>query len=112
VTRDSVLARRFPELDVFRLEAEDPFEQLAAVVRWYELDCVAHAFTRCMVCNGLLQEIDKNAYRDAIPPKAFEMCRQFAKCAGCGKLYWDGTHYMRMKRRIAELAGGNSDLAL
>jgi uncharacterized protein with PIN domain len=106
LTRDTSLAQRYPQLDVFRLDDDDPFRQLAAVVRGYQLDWEAQAFTRCMACNGLLRAIDKEAYRDAIPTQAFEMCRQFARCTSCGKLYWDGTHYMRMKRQLRLIAQG------
>jgi len=103
LTRDTTLARRFPAIEVFRLDDEDPFHQLAAVTHHFDLDCESHTFTRCMVCNALLEQIDKERYREAIPPKAFAWCRRFARCAGCGKLYWDGTHYIRMKKRLANL---------
>ena len=103
LTRDTTFARRFPAIEVFRLEDEDPFRQLAAVIRWFDLSCESHTFTRCMVCNALLEEIDKELYRKEIPPKAFAWCHRFARCSGCGKLYWDGTHYLRMKKRLADL---------
>jgi len=103
LTRDTTLACRFPAIEVFRLEDEDPFRQLVAVVRRYGLDCESHAFTRCMVCNSPLEPIDKEEWRDSIPPKAFLLCKNFARCKGCGKLYWDGTHYLRMKERLAAL---------
>jgi uncharacterized protein with PIN domain len=103
LTRDTTLARRFPAIKVFQLEEEDPFRQLAAVVRRFQLDTEAHTFTRCMVCNGPLEDVDKECRTDAIPPKARSMCQRFARCTGCGRFYWDGTHYMRMKARLAEL---------
>jgi len=103
LTRDTTLAHRFPAIEVFRLEDEDPFRQLAAVVRRFELDWDAHAFTRCMMCNAPLEEVEKESCREEVPPEAFARCNQFARCTGCGKLYWDGTHYLRMRERIAGL---------
>jgi len=103
LTRDTTLSQRFPAVEVFRLEDEDPFRQLAAVIRHFNLDCEAHAFTRCMMCNTPLDAVDKETCRDEVPPKAFARCGQFARCQGCRKLYWDGTHYLRMKERLAEL---------
>jgi hypothetical protein len=103
LTRDTTLARRFPAIEVFRLEDEDPFRQLATVIRHFNLDCETHTFTRCMMCNAPLEAVDKEACRDEVPPKAFAGCRRFARCTGCRKLYWDGTHYMRMKERLEEL---------
>lgn len=104
LTRDTTLARRFPKIDVFRIEDEDPFEQLTAVIRKFELDCASHIFSRCMLCNALLQPIDKETFREQIPAEAFERCSQFARCTGCEKIYWDGTHYIRMKKRIEEIS--------
>jgi len=103
LTRDTTLAHRFPAIEVFHLKEEDPFRQLAAVVQRFGLDCETHAFTRCMMCNAPLEEIEKDSRRDEIPPQAFACCHQFARCTGCGKLYWDGTHYLRMKERLAGL---------
>jgi uncharacterized protein with PIN domain len=103
LTRDTTLAQRFPTAEVFRLEDEDPFRQLVSVVRQFSLDCESGAFTRCMTCNAPLETIDKETCRDEVPPRAFASCREFARCTGCGNLYWDGTHYLRMKERLASL---------
>ncbi|MCX8036565.1 MAG: Mut7-C RNAse domain-containing protein [Candidatus Sumerlaeia bacterium] len=103
LTRDSSLARRFPDIEVMRLADEDPFRQLAAVVREFHLDCERALFTRCMVCNSLLVDVEKETCREEVPPEAFARCHRFARCSGCGKLYWDGTHYLRMTARIAQL---------
>jgi len=103
LTRDTTLARRFPAIEVFRLEDEEPFRQLAAVIRRFDLDCGSHTFTRCMMCNASLEEVDKESCRDEVPLQAFACCHHFARCTGCRKLYWDGTHYLRMKERLAGL---------
>ena len=100
LTRDTTLARRFPDAAVFRLEDADPFAQLAAVVRRFDLDWDRHTFTRCMVCNTPLEDVEKDSCRDRIPTEAFARCSRFARCTGCDKLYWDGTHCLRMKARI------------
>lgn len=106
LTRDTTLARRFPSIEVFRLKDEDPFRQLAAVVRQFGLDWEARIFTRCMLCNAPLEDVEKESHRDQIPPEAFARCSRFARCTGCSKLYWDGTHYLRMKARLAGLKSG------
>lgn len=103
LTRDTTFGRRFPDTEVFRLEDEDPFRQLAAVIRRFDLDCDSHTFTRCMLCNAPLEEIDKEQYRDHIPPIAYERCDRFARCTGCAKLYWNGTHYIRMREKLDEI---------
>jgi len=103
LTRDTTFARRHGDLRVLRLADDDPFRQLAAVVRAFDLDPKAHCFTRCMLCNAVLEEIRKEDYRAEIPPEAYERCGRFARCTGCRKLYWDGTHYLRMRERLAQI---------
>jgi len=103
LTRDTTLAQRFPDIEVFRLDDEDPFRQLAAVIRRFDLDCESHAFTRCMMCNAPIEAVDKASCRDEVPLEAFARCQHFARCTGCRKLYWDGTHYLRMKERLGKL---------
>ncbi|MBM3333584.1 Mut7-C RNAse domain-containing protein [Candidatus Sumerlaeota bacterium] len=103
LTRDTTLAGRFRAIQAFRLEDDDPFRQLAAVIRQFNLDCETYTFTRCMVCNAVLQDVVKESCRNEAPPNAFDCCNRFARCTGCGKLYWDGTHYLRMKEKIAKI---------
>lgn len=59
--------------------------------------------SRCMGCGGLLQEVPKNSVIGEAPPLAFRNCQRFWRCARCGKLLWQGTHWHKISQRLAEL---------
>ncbi|MFH1454295.1 MAG: Mut7-C RNAse domain-containing protein [Armatimonadota bacterium] len=57
-------------------------------------------FSRCTVCNKLLKDIDKEEIIDKIPPYTAKTKNEFSICAGCGRIYWTGTHYERMRSKL------------
>ncbi|MFH1830600.1 MAG: Mut7-C RNAse domain-containing protein [Pseudomonadota bacterium] len=59
--------------------------------------------TRCVECNVLLVEIDKDKFSDSIPPKAQHLSGRFCRCPSCGKLLWPGSHVERIKARLTTL---------
>lgn len=107
LTRHAGLTELFPYLEVFVLADENPWVQLGEVVRHFQLDTESGLFfTRCSVCNGLLESTDKKDYRDEIPPKSYEAFDEFWRCPDCGKLYWEGTHVNRMREQLGWLKQG------
>jgi len=50
-------------------------------------------FTRCLVCNELLLEIEKEKVKDKIPSYVFQTQEEFSYCPSCQKIYWKGTHW-------------------
>jgi uncharacterized protein with PIN domain len=38
--------------------------------------------------------------RDHVPPKVKEWCDQFHRCMNCGKVYWKGSHYDKLKEKV------------
>ncbi len=50
-------------------------------------------FTRCLVCNDLLLEIEKEKVKDRIPNYIFQTQKEFSCCLNCQKIYWKGTHW-------------------
>lgn len=55
--------------------------------------------SRCAVCNGVLEVVRKeNALALGVPAKVVSRHRLFFRCASCGKLYWRGRHWDRLRR--------------
>jgi len=76
-------------------------EQLGEVVERFDLYSQINPFTRCMVCNGQIEEIDKQQVRDRLPEKTRRYYDQFYICSACGKIYWgEGSHYRKMKEFV------------
>ena len=74
-------------------------EQLGLVLRDLEL---ARREPRCMSCGGALASVAKDAVLDRIPPRTRRWKDDYFVCAGCGTLFWPGTHWERIVRRLAE----------
>jgi uncharacterized protein len=55
-------------------------------------------FTICLECNRKLEERDKEAIRDRVPPYVYLTRDHFAECPACRRLYWQGTHWQAMNR--------------
>ena len=72
-------------------------EQLALVRA--ELD-LPETESRCMKCGGELIAVDKEAVRDEIPPKTYRWVDEYFRCAQCGQLYWHGTHWQKVTRKL------------
>jgi len=53
--------------------------------------------SRCPVCNGDIEEVDKNRLKN-IPESVVKRHDHFYSCIKCGKIYWTGSHWSRLKR--------------
>jgi uncharacterized protein len=77
-------------------------EQVRQVVR--ELRLVPdRPLTRCLDCNFELEPRPKSAVLDRLPPYVRLTQERFSQCPRCGRVYWPGTHWQRMRDRIAAL---------
>jgi uncharacterized protein with PIN domain len=66
---------------------------------------VAHAFSRCLACNGGLAPAAKAAVDHRLPPGTRRTYDAFWRCAGCGRIYWRGAHWARLKAMVARWCG-------
>ena len=60
LTRDIGLLKIKTVVVGYWLRSQDPKEQLAEVMERFHLKSHVHPFTRCPLCNGLLQMVEKN----------------------------------------------------
>lgn len=79
----------------------DTESQLKEILAHYNLYDKCRPFSRCMVCNGLVREVeDLTEILPKVPQKVKEFNRRFWQCETCKKIYWHGTHYERMKEQV------------
>lgn len=96
LTRDKGLLKNKRVTHGFWIRSSDPAEQTRDVIRKFDLKNSVNPFTRCLECNGMLTDASKEEILDKLPPKTREFYDKFKKCQGCGKIYWEGSHYERM----------------
>ncbi len=57
----------------------------------------------CTNCGGNLQRIEKQKVRERVFPKVFKLNRLFFECTECKKLYWKGSHYSKILKKLETL---------
>jgi uncharacterized protein with PIN domain len=61
--------------------------------------------TRCLECNLPLKALARERARNLVTPYVYEHASSFAICPGCNRVFWQGTHYGDMERKIERLLG-------
>jgi uncharacterized protein len=111
VTRDTQIAKRRVaangNLRVILTRDDDPKRQLLRVMKELNLDCRKTQFTRCLECNYQLVPRGKNEVKDLVPPYVFRTQTQYMQCPSCSRVYWQGTHWQRMKTSLEEIAAAS-----
>ena len=118
LTRDTQIMRRrvvtSGRLKVVLIKSEEPERQMRQVMKALNLDCQFGLFTICLECNQPLVERSKQQVQDLVPPYVFQTQSQYMECPTCHRIYWKGTHWRAMTRRLKKLmkgsAGGNMEL--
>jgi hypothetical protein len=105
LTRDRGLLKRRAVTHGYFVRSLAPREQLAEVLTRFDITAHVRMFGRCMSCNAVLSRVSKISVLDHLPPAVAEMCSEFSRCQGCGKVFWRGTHWESMKKLAAEVLG-------
>ena len=100
LTRDVGLLKRSAILHGHWVRHTDPELQLTEVLERFDLVHRMKPFARCLRCNTPLVSVDAAAVTDRLPPRTRTSFHQFRQCSGCGRLYWEGSHYARLARLI------------
>jgi len=91
-------------LKVVLIGEDNPFLQLREVMRRLGLRIdPGRLFKRCLSCNVPLQEVTPEEVEGEVPDYVFRTQDRFSRCPVCGKVFWPGTHYERMKEILEEL---------
>jgi len=100
LTRDVGLLKRGSVTHGYYLRATQPRQQLAEVVRRFDLGRLAKPFSRCLRCNTFLAQAGKDEVRDRLPVQVALLHDEFLRCPDCGRTYWKGRHFRRMRQLI------------
>ncbi len=59
--------------------------------------------SRCTDCNGKIETIDKIRIMNKVPPGIYERQEKFWSCKDCKKIYWEGTHLVKIQEFVQKL---------
>ena len=113
LTRDRGLLKRRIVTHGCLVRSLAPREQLAEVFARFDLAgpvlrCTGGSsgiFSRCMSCNEPLVRVEKSAVLPLLPARVAQAYEKFSQCPGCGRVFWRGTHWERMKGFVEEVLG-------
>lgn len=103
LTRDRGILENRAATRGYFVEAIDPETQLQEVLRRFGLRPHIRPFHRCMVCNGIIAPVEKQAILAQLEPKTIRYYEDFYRCRSCGKIYWKGSHYEKMEIFLREI---------
>lgn len=103
LTRDRELLKRRGITHGCYVHALRPAQQLREVFDRLDLARGARPFTLCLNCNAPLHAIDKAQAAPALPAGVCERYERFSACDVCRRVFWEGTHWRRMRAVVDEL---------
>jgi uncharacterized protein with PIN domain len=107
VTRDTGIVKRrlitSGRVSAVLLTSEIAGEQMKQVMRSLDIGDYSSVFTRCLECNGLLEERAREEVRERIPPYVYKTQDKYMECPSCRRIYWKGTHWQAMMNRIKQV---------
>jgi hypothetical protein len=82
------------------VRARLPRQQLLEILTRYDLYNKQKPFSRCMHCNGKTRAVKKQQIETQLLAKTKKYYDEFYQCEVCNKIYWKGSHYLKMKKLI------------
>ena len=103
LTRDRRLLFRKAVTHGYWVRSDDPDTQVGEVLRRLDLAAQVAPLRRCLECNGLIEQVDRDAVWASLEPKTRRYYDTFYRCPDCGKVYWEGSHVEHMNGAIRRL---------
>jgi uncharacterized protein with PIN domain len=103
LTRDRGILKVRTVTHGYCIRSDDPWRQLDEVLARFDLRAACRPFTRCTACNGEVAPVAKGEIEEQLPPRVRRRHDEFHRCGDCGRIYWRGTHYEALHRRIAQI---------
>jgi len=100
VTKDEPLYSRCVKNGVrcFLVRSEDLAEQIAEIKTGLGLEFTFPEKTRCPACNTPLEVVPRTEVSGRVEENVLKGFDKFWKCRGCGKVYWEGSHWVNITR--------------
>ena len=103
LTCDRQLLMRKQITHGYFVRARHPQQQLLEVLSRFDLYNNQHPFSRCMHCNGKTRLVNKKDIESQLLAKTNKYYNEFFQCESCSKIYWKGSHYLKMQNMINKI---------
>lgn len=78
-------------------------EQIRQLIDFLNIKDKIKPFSRCLLCNNLLESVPMKKIVHRIPQKTKAFCDEYVHCKACDKIYWKGTHFAKIKKVIDQI---------
>ncbi len=95
------------KLKAVHIKCDEPNVQLQETAKILNLDYHFNPFSLCLKCNQKLVPRSKEEVQDLVPPRVFEIQKQYMECPSCHRIYWHGTHWQAMVRELRNIIEEN-----
>lgn len=102
LTRDRQLLKNKKVTHGYWIRSDSVREQIIEVFGRLDLKDMTQPFIRCIECNTLLLSVTKEEIQERLLPGTRKYYNEFRKCPGCDRIYWEGSHYEKMKDFIEQ----------
>jgi uncharacterized protein with PIN domain len=104
LTRNTKLKQKRPEDRIIIVMEDNPSLQLVDLIQKGYISLNEETlFSRCLLCNVLLDEVTREEAAGKVPEFIFYQQKTFFRCPQCQKIYWPGSHQENMQKRVEEL---------
>ena len=100
LTRDMELYQRATAkgIQVYYLDGKTEPEKLAEIAIRFEMPLkIDMEKSRCPMCNSKIESIPKEQMKGKLEGNTFANYDSFWRCPKCGKIYWQGAHWGRIR---------------
>jgi uncharacterized protein with PIN domain len=113
LTRDTEIMKRRVinngRLKAILIKSEEPERQMRQLMTALDLKENLAPFTLCLECNQPLVGRTREEVKDRVPPYVYKTQTQYMECPACHRIYWRGTHWAAMLRKLEKLLDINDN---
>ena len=110
LTRDTqIMERRLVrdgDLKAVFITQDRPEAQLYEIMDALKLP-LSRPFSLCLECNQPLIPRRKEEVQDLVPIRVFKTQKRYMECPSCHRIYWEGTHWQAMVKKLQDLEDKN-----
>jgi hypothetical protein len=113
LTCDKMLFQRAINTDIasILLEGAGDVDDMISVLRSARIHSIElfPVKSRCPMCNGLLDVCDRNSVSMKVPARVMNAHERFYLCKDCKKVYWEGSHFKKLREFELNVKRGLKD---
>lgn len=109
LTRDRGLLKRSAVTHGYLVRDNNPRRQIREVVERFDLAGLFRPFSRCSVCNGVIESVPKEEVLAQLPAHTAQTQTEFWRCSVCRRVYWKGSHYEALLLLLSSIQSGGPD---